>query len=105
LTIRGTLQGCQTDYRVVIIFASRKARTIKIVAVVEQSLIDCLSKRRIGEPAVDVFDVEPLPAGPPFRAMDSVVATPHVGYMTRNLYRTFYGDTIANIAKRLESRN
>ncbi len=71
----------------------------------EQALIECLSKRRIGGAALDVFDVEPLPAGHPFRTLDNVVATPHVGYVTRNLYRTFYGDTVANIAKWLDSRS
>jgi phosphoglycerate dehydrogenase-like enzyme len=67
----------------------------------EQALIECLSKRRIGGAALDV---EPLPAGHPFRTLDNVVATPHVGYVTRNLYRTFYGDTVTNIAKCLDSR-
>jgi len=43
-----------------------------------------------------VFDVEPLPAGHPFRTLDNVVATPHIGYVTRNLYRTFYDDTVAS---------
>jgi phosphoglycerate dehydrogenase-like enzyme len=70
----------------------------------EHALIECLSQRRIGGAAVDVFDVEPLPPGHPFRTLDNVLATPHIGYVTRNLYRTFYGDTVANIVKWLDSR-
>jgi phosphoglycerate dehydrogenase-like enzyme len=70
----------------------------------EQALIECLSERRIAVAALDVFDVEPLPAGHPFRTLDNVVATPHIGYVTRNLYRTFYRDTVANIIKWLDSR-
>ena len=63
-----------------------------------------LSKRRIAAAALDVFDVEPLPECHPFRTLDNVLATPHVGYVSRNLYRTFYGDTVASIAKWLDSR-
>jgi phosphoglycerate dehydrogenase-like enzyme len=70
----------------------------------EHALIECLSQRRIGGAAIDVFDVEPLPPGHPFRTLDNVLATPHIGYVTRNLYRTFYGDTVANIVKWLDSR-
>src|ERR1700693_561561 len=71
----------------------------------ERALVECLTRRRIGGAAVDVFEVEPLPAGHPFRTLDNVVATPHVGYVTQNLYRTFYGDTVANIAKWLDGRS
>jgi phosphoglycerate dehydrogenase-like enzyme len=71
----------------------------------EHALIECLSQRRIGGAAIDVFDVEPLPPGHPFRTLDNVLATPHVGYVTRNLYRTFYGDTVANIVKWLDGQN
>ena len=39
-----------------------------------------------------MFDVEPLPVGHPFRTLDNVVATPHIGYVTRNLYRTRTGE-------------
>jgi phosphoglycerate dehydrogenase-like enzyme len=70
----------------------------------EHALIACLSKRRIAAAALDVFDVEPLPECHPFRTKDNVLATPHVGYVSRNLYRTFYGDTVASIAKWLDSR-
>jgi phosphoglycerate dehydrogenase-like enzyme len=49
-----------------------------------------------------VFDVEPLPADNPFRTLDNVLATPHVGYVTEELYRTFYGDAAAGIAAWLE---
>jgi len=84
---------------------ARLVNTSRGPIVDEQALIECLSKRRIAGAALDVFDVEPLPAGHPFRTLDNVVATPHVGYVTRNLYRTFYGDTVANIAKWLDSRS
>ncbi len=63
----------------------------------EAALIDTLRQRRIAGAALDVFDQEPLPAGHPFRQLDNVLATPHVGYVTENNYRTFYGQMIEDI--------
>ena len=68
----------------------------------EAALIEALQARRIAGAAVDVFDEEPLPPDHPFRKLDKVLATPHIGYVTEDLYRIFYGDAAANIAKWLE---
>jgi phosphoglycerate dehydrogenase-like enzyme len=70
----------------------------------QTALIEALRARRIAGAAIDVFDVEPLPTGHPFRTLDNVLATPHIGYVTEELYRTFYGDAAANIAAWLEER-
>jgi phosphoglycerate dehydrogenase-like enzyme len=69
----------------------------------EAALIAALQARRITGAAVDVFDAEPLPADHPFRKLDNVLATPHIGYVTEDLYRTFYGDAADRIAKWLAS--
>jgi len=45
--------------------------------VVEAALIDALSHHRIRGAALDVFDVEPLPAGHPFYSLDNVLLSPH----------------------------
>jgi phosphoglycerate dehydrogenase-like enzyme len=54
---------------------------------------------RIAGAAIDVFDIEPLPADHSFRSLDNVLATPHIGYVARELYRTFYGDAVDNITR------
>ncbi len=68
----------------------------------EAALIEALQERSIAGAAIDVFDVEPLRADHPFRKLDNVLATPHIGYVTEDLYRTFYGDAAACIAQWLE---
>ena len=69
----------------------------------EAALIEALQSRGIAGAAVDVFDVEPLPPDHPFRKLDNVLATPHLGYVTEDLYRIFYADAAANIATWLEA--
>lgn len=70
----------------------------------EAALIEALSARRIAGAALDVFDEEPLPAGHPFRRLDNVLATPHIGYVTEDTYRIFYGDSVENIAAWLDGK-
>lgn len=48
--------------------------------------------------AVDVYDTEPLPADHPIRSTANTVLTPHVGYVTDDEYRVFYGDAVEDIA-------
>jgi phosphoglycerate dehydrogenase-like enzyme len=68
----------------------------------ESALIWSLESRAIAGAAIDVFSVEPLPVDHPFRHLDSVLATPHIGYVAEDLYRTFYVDTAAAVAAWLE---
>jgi phosphoglycerate dehydrogenase-like enzyme len=60
----------------------------------EQALIETLQQNKIAGAAVDVFDQEPLPANHPLRKLDNLLATSHIGYVTENTYRLFYGDTV-----------
>ena len=63
----------------------------------ESALIDALRSGRPGVVALDTFDTEPLPVDHPFRSMDNVLATPHIGYVTEDTYRQFYSATVENI--------
>ena len=79
--------------------SARLVNTSRGPIVDEPALIEALRERRIAGAALDVFDVEPLPNDHPFRSLDNVLCTPHIGYVARDLYRTFYGDTVKNIAQ------
>jgi phosphoglycerate dehydrogenase-like enzyme len=63
----------------------------------ESALVDVLERRAIAGAAIDVFDREPLPERHPFRRLPNVLTTPHIGYVSRSLYETFYRDSVANI--------
>src|SRR5258708_27778950 len=63
----------------------------------ERALISTLEGRRIAGAALDVYDQEPLPTDHPLRRLENVVLTPHLGYVTAENYRVFYGDAVENI--------
>jgi phosphoglycerate dehydrogenase-like enzyme len=65
--------------------------------VVEADLVATLKDNKIAGAAIDVFDQEPLPLEHPLRALPNLLATPHIGYVSRGLYARFYEDTVANI--------
>lgn len=72
--------------------------------VAEQDLIDALRRGAIAGAAVDVYEQEPLPLDHPFRTLPNLLATPHIGYVTKGLYETFYADTVANIVRWLDAQ-
>lgn len=63
----------------------------------EAALIKALQKQKIAGAALDVFDQEPLPELHPFRTLDNVLATPHVGYVSRQNYEQFFAQMIEDI--------
>ena len=82
---------------------ARLINTSRGPIVVEAALIQALAERRIAGAAIDVFDREPLPPEHPFRNIQGLLATPHIGYVSRNLYEHFYRDTVANIVAWLDA--
>jgi phosphoglycerate dehydrogenase-like enzyme len=82
--------------------SARLINTSRGPIVVEDALITALTERRIAGAALDVFDTEPLPADHPYRRLDNLLATPHIGYVSRGTYQRFYGDTVRNILEWLD---
>ncbi|GGZ78480.1 D-2-hydroxyacid dehydrogenase family protein [Streptomyces echinoruber] len=67
-------------------------------AIVDQdALLAALYEGRIAGAAVDVFDGEPLPSGHPMRTAPRLLATPHLGYVSRANYETYYGQAVEDI--------
>ena len=81
---------------------ARLVNTSRGPIVVEADLIAALKARKIAGAAIDVFDQEPLPLGHPFRTLGNLLATPHIGYVSRGLYTRFYQDTVENIRRWLD---
>ena len=76
---------------------ARLVNTSRGPIVVEADLIAALKARKIAGAAIDVFDQEPLPLDHPFRTLANLLATPHIGFVSRGLYTRFYQDTVENI--------
>jgi hypothetical protein len=83
---------------------SRLINTSRGPIVVEADLIAALKDKIIAGAAIDVFDQEPLPLDHPFRALPNLLATPHIGYVSRGLYARFYQDTVTNIGRWLDGQ-
>ncbi|MEV6506159.1 D-2-hydroxyacid dehydrogenase family protein [Streptomyces sp. NPDC051642] len=67
-------------------------------AIVDQdALLAALHGGRIAGAGIDVFDSEPLPAGHPMRTAPRLLATPHLGYVSRANCTTYYGQAVENI--------
>ena len=63
----------------------------------EAGLIAALREKRIGGFGADTYDVEPLPPSHPLRSEPRALLTPHLGYVTEETYRDFYGGMVQAI--------
>lgn len=70
----------------------------------ESALLEALKSRQIAGAGLDVFDVEPLPTDHPFRKLDNVVLTPHLGYVSQQNYERYYPDIVENIRGFLDGK-
>lgn len=84
--------------------SSRIINTSRGPIVDTAALLAALDEQKIAGAALDVYDVEPLELTDPLRSHRRVLATPHVGYVTRELYQTFYDDSVRNIVEWLDQR-
>jgi phosphoglycerate dehydrogenase-like enzyme len=81
---------------------ARLVNTSRGPIVVEADLIATLRNGKIAGAALDVFDQEPLPPDHPYRSLPNLLATPHIGYVSHDLYTRFYQDTVDNIRQWLD---
>ncbi len=63
----------------------------------EAALVDALSQHRIAGAGLDVYDVEPLPSIHPLRSLPNTLLLPHIGYVTTDAYRTWFGQVVEDI--------
>jgi len=64
----------------------------------EGALVEALKAGRPGKAAVDVYEQEPITDGKhPLLAMDNVVCTPHLGYVTRDEWELQFADIFDQI--------
>jgi D-3-phosphoglycerate dehydrogenase len=70
----------------------------------EKALIAALNDNRIAGAGLDVFDSEPLPLDHPFRRMDNVVITPHLGYVSQQNYAGYFPDIVEDIRGWLDGK-
>jgi phosphoglycerate dehydrogenase-like enzyme len=64
----------------------------------EVGLVEALRSGHLAGAGLDVFDREPLPVDHPFRSLDNVVVTPHVGYVTEDLFRAAWRRMAEDVA-------
>jgi D-3-phosphoglycerate dehydrogenase len=70
----------------------------------EKALIAALQSKSIAGAGLDVFDIEPLPLDHPFRKMDNVVITPHLGYVSEQNYQKYFPDIVEDIRAWLDGK-
>src|ERR1700710_3128896 len=63
----------------------------------EAALLETLQQRKIAGAGIAVFAVEPLPVDHPFRKLDNIVLTPHLGYVTEEGFRNHYRQMVEGI--------
>ena len=63
----------------------------------DRALVQALTHRQIAGAGLDVYADEPLPPDAPIRQAPNTVLTPHLGYVTAETYRVFYGQVLEDI--------
>ena len=67
-------------------------------AIIDQAaLIQALQQRWIAGAGLDVFELEPLPSDDVLRSLPTLLATPHLGYVSQSNYRTYFREAVEDI--------
>jgi D-3-phosphoglycerate dehydrogenase len=67
----------------------------------ETALVAALNAGTIGGAALDVFEVEPLPADSPLKKMDNVLLAPHNANSSPAAWERVHRNTIKNLVEGL----
>lgn len=70
----------------------------------DEALIDALERGTLAGAGLDAYETEPLPPDHPYRRLPTVVATPHIGYVTDDCYRIFYDQIVEDVIAFLAGR-
>ena len=63
----------------------------------ERALVAALLAGAIAGAGLDVYDEEPLPPDHPLRRLPNTVITPHLGYVTEEGSKIFYGHALEDV--------
>jgi phosphoglycerate dehydrogenase-like enzyme len=78
--------------------------TARAPIVDQAALLKALQEKKIAGAGLDVFEVEPLPLDHPYRKLDNVVITPHLGYVSDQNYRKYFPDIVEDIRAWLDKK-
>lgn len=78
--------------------------TARAPIVDQAALLKALQDKKIAGAGLDVFETEPLPLDHPFRKLDNVVITPHLGYVSEQNYRKYFPDIVEDIRAWLDGK-
>jgi D-3-phosphoglycerate dehydrogenase len=67
----------------------------------EAALVAALEAGTIGGAALDLFEIEPLPAGSPLRGMENVMLAPHNANSSPAAWERVHWNTIKNLVEGL----
>ena len=78
--------------------------TARAPIVDQAALLKALQDKKLAGAGLDVFEVEPLPLDHPYRKLDKVVITPHLGYVSEQNYRKYFPDIVEDIRAWLDGK-